>query len=174
MRCSTSAPPSTVTCRRKTPGGLPIPAPYPVADFVGAPSTDTGGVPALSLGGQLGGTTPVDLLTSLKTALAAQINAFTAATPTHLGCGAQVQLDLGGTPAGGTSATTTVSADASLRIDIGRLALAAGAPAPARPAHALTASASLWRPGGWLAGDPRSYAGVAAPWMRGCATRGSG
>jgi large repetitive protein len=138
---------------------LPVPWPYPVADFDGASSTDTGGVPALALGGQLGGTTPVDLLSSLQTALAAQIGTFTAVAPTHLGCGVQLQLPLGGTPGGGTSATTAVSATAGLRIDVGRLALASGAPAPTRPAHALTATVSLWQPGGWLAGDARSYTG---------------
>jgi Family of unknown function (DUF6603) len=140
-------------------GQLPIPWPYPVADFDGAGTTDTGGVPGLALGGQLGGAAGVDLLASLKTALAARIQAVAVAAPTHLAFGVQIGLDLGG----GTSGTATVSADADLRIDIGRLALTGGAAEPTRPARALTARAVLSRPGGWLVGDSRSYVGTPSP-----------
>ena len=60
-------------------GALPMAWPYPVADFTGTGTTDTGGVPALALGGKLGGVAGVDLLAELKTALAARITAFVAA-----------------------------------------------------------------------------------------------
>lgn len=130
-------------------GALPVPWPYPVADFTGTGSTDTGGAPALALGGQLGG----DLLSSLKTALAARIAAVTVAAPTHLAFGTQFALPLGSTGA------SAVAAAAMLRADIGRLALNAGAVAPARPAQAFTATVAFWRPGGWLFGGPLSYSG---------------
>jgi large repetitive protein len=137
-----------------TVGALPVPWPYPVADFTGTGTTDTGGVPALALGGAAG----LDLLAALKTALAARITAVVVAPATHLSFGVRYDLPLG-TSTGGT--TTVVSADASLRLDIGRLALTGGGADPARPAQALTAEVALSTQGGWLAGDPRSYAGTA-------------
>ena len=91
------------------PGGLPVPWPYPVDDFAGAPSTDTGGVPALALGGLLGGAPGVDLLGGLQAAAAAVLSAFTAAAPTHLGYGVQAGLPLG--------AVTPVDAAVTVRID---------------------------------------------------------
>ncbi len=142
-------------------GALPVAWPYPVADFNGAGTTTTGGVPALALGGQLGGGAGVDLLGSLQTALAARINAYVATPPTHLAFGVQMDLDLGASAGSSAPATAVVSADASLRIDVGRLALSSGAAVPPGPAQALTARASLVKAGGWLVGDPRSYAGGA-------------
>jgi hypothetical protein len=141
-------------------GALPVPWPYPVADFIGAGTTDTGGVPALALGGQIGGAAGADLLAALKSALAAQITAFGVAPATHLSFGARLDLDLGAETTSG-STTTAVSSAAGLRLDIGQLALTSGAPAPARPAQALTAQIALNKPGDWLVGDPRSYAGSA-------------
>ena len=139
-------------------GALPEAWPYPVADFTGTATTDTGGVPALALGGTVGGAAGADLLSALKTALAMRIAAAVVAPATHLSFGARYALPLG-TSTGGT--TTVVSADASLRLDIGRLALASGAADPGRPAQAVTAEVALHTTGGWLTGDPRSYAGTA-------------
>ncbi len=137
-------------------GALPVAWPYPVADFTGAGTTDTGGVPAIALGGALG----TDLLGALKTALAARIAGATVAAATHLSFGARYDWALGAPPASG-GATTVPSASASVRADLGRLALTGGAAEPARPVQALTAAITLFVPGGWLAGDPRSYAGSA-------------
>lgn len=142
-------------------GALAVSWPYPVADFDTTGSIDTGGVSALALGGRVGSAAGVDLLGSLKTALAAKISAYGATVPTHLAFGVQTQLSLGAGAGGGTSATSVVTANAALRIDVGRMALQSGVPEPARPAHALTATAFLVRNGGWLVGDPRSYAGTA-------------
>lgn len=146
-----------------TAGGLPVSWPYPVADFDGTGSIDTGGVPALALGGQIGGAAGVDLLGSLKTALATKITAYAATAPTHLSFGVRAQLGLGLGTSSATSVTSLVSTTAGFRIDAGRIALQSGAADPARPAHALTASTALISPGGWLVGDPRSYAGTAPP-----------
>jgi len=134
-----------------TGGALPTAWPYPVGDFAGAASTDTGGVPALALGGQLGGAAGVDLLSSLQAAAAASPAAFTAAAPTHLGYGVRIGLPLG--------ADVAVAAAAAVRIDVGRLALQDGVPDPPRSAHALSVNMSLSKQGGWLAGGPTSYAG---------------
>jgi large repetitive protein len=142
------------------PGALPIAWPYPVADFAGAGTTTTGGVPALALGGQLGGVGGVNLLSALQTALAAQITAFAATPATYLSFGVRLDLNLGN-GATGSASTVVASADASVRVDIGRLALTAGAVAPPRPAQAFTAQVALTTADGWLVGDPRSYAGTA-------------
>ena len=136
-------------------GGLPVPWPYPVDDFAGAPSTDTGGVPALALGGLLGGATGVDLMGGLQAAAAAVLSAFTAAAPTHLGYGVQAGLSLG--------AVTSVDAAATVRLDIGRVPLTSAAAEPDRPAQAMSVTLALSRAGGWLVGGPLSYAGPSQP-----------
>ncbi|HEY6481280.1 MAG TPA: DUF6603 domain-containing protein, partial [Streptosporangiaceae bacterium] len=137
-----------------TAGSLPVAWPYPVGDFAGAASTDTGGVPGLALGGQLGGPAGVSLLAGLQAAATAVLAAVSVAAPTHLAFGVSAEVPLG---AGGP-----VVAGASFRIDAGRVALHSGAADPARPAHALAVTVALSRPGGWLAGGPLSYAGPSA------------
>jgi len=134
-------------------GALPVAAPYPVGDFAGAASTDTGGVPALALGGRIAAA-GADLLGALKSAASAAASAYTAAAPTHLAFGVRASLPLG---SGGS-----IEADAAVRVDAGRVALANGAAEPARPAHALTVRVALAQPGGWLAGGPLSFAGLGA------------
>ncbi len=136
-------------------GGLPIPWPYPIGDFAGAPSSDTAGVPALALGGPLGAAASVDLLAGLQAAASASLAAFTADAPTHLAYGVRVGLPLG--------ADVPVKAAASVRIDAGRLAFHEGAPPTARPAHALTVNTALSKAGEWLLGGPLSYAGTSLP-----------
>jgi hypothetical protein len=136
-------------------GALPTPWPYPVGAFTATGATDTGGVPALALGGQLDGSPGVDLLGGLRTAASTAIGAVTAAAPTHLGFGVRTALTSGG--------HTDVTANGSVRLDVGRVALRTGVSEPSRPAHALTASASLSRAGGWLAGGPLSYTGPSNP-----------
>ena len=135
-------------------GGLPPAAPYPYGDFVGAAGTDTGGVPALALGGQLGGAAGVDLLAALKTSASAAVSAFVAKAPTHLAFGAKMALPLG--------ADSAVAADAAVRLNAGRLALQSAAPNPPQPACSLSVDLAISRPGGWLAGGPLSYAGLGA------------
>ena len=136
-------------------GGLPVAWPYPVGDFGGAASTDTGGVPALALGGLLGNTGGADLLSALKTAAAATLAAVTAAAPTHVAYGVEGALPLG--------AVTPVGASVTLRLDLGRLPLGSGVAAPPRPAQAMSVTMALASPGGWLAGGPLSYAGPGQP-----------
>ena len=139
----------------KTTGALPVPFPYPYGDFTGMTSSDTGGVPALALGGQLGGSAGVDLLASLKTAASTAVSTFVAKLPTHLAFGAKMTLPLG--------PDVDVSAQAAVRLNAGRLALQTAAPEPTRPAHSLSVDIELSRPNGWLAGGTLSYAGLAAP-----------
>ncbi|HEY4940109.1 MAG TPA: DUF6603 domain-containing protein [Rhizomicrobium sp.] len=135
------------------PNALPQPWPYPFGDFTGSASADTGGVPALALGGLLGG--GVDLLQELKAAAVAAINGFTALAPTHLAWGVRSEVMLG-TDAG-------VAVDAAIRLDAGRLALRTAAPEPDHAAQALHIDAALWRPGGWLVGGALGFAGLNLP-----------
>lgn len=139
----------------QTAGALPVRWPYPIANFTGGGTIDTGGVPALTLGGQIGGAEGISLLGSLQAALAARVTAAAAAPPTHLAFGVQAQLALN------TQTSNTTQASALLRIDGDCVALQSGAAPPARALPALTGSVSFMVPGGWLVGDPRSYAGTA-------------
>lgn len=132
---------------------LPIPWPYPIPDFIDNVTSDTNGVPALALGGVLGG--GVDLLAQLRTAAVAALNGFAATAPTHLAYGLCAELMLG--------ADLDVAVDAKVRIDVGRMALQSGATEPARAAHALSVDVSLARPGGWLVGGPLAFAGLNVP-----------
>ena len=58
---------------------------------------------------------------------------------------------------------TPVDAAVTLRLDLGRLPLAANAAAPPRPAQAMSVTVALSQPGGWLVGGPLSYAGPGHP-----------
>ncbi|MEO7040098.1 MAG: hypothetical protein ABI446_12540, partial [Gemmatimonadaceae bacterium] len=147
---------------------LPIASPYPIADFAGNGSTDTGGVPALALGGALGGADGIDLVAELRTALSAKIAATTPALPTHLGYGVRVDIPLGSDEDG------AVTADAEVRLDLGRLALGTGATEPARPAQALTVMTSIVRPSGWLTGGPAAPIRVRSAEFGVVVTRGAG
>jgi hypothetical protein len=127
------------------PGQIPTPAPFPVAAFTAPGTIDTGGVPALALGGPITG----DLLEQLKQALAARATGAANAArpaPTHLAFGIRSRLDFG---VGGR-----VRVDAYLRGDAFRVPLKAGAPEPPRPAQALTVQIVLSSNDGWLAGSP--------------------
>ena len=135
-----------------TAGALPLPFPYPYGDFAGSADTGTGGVPALALGGPLGGAAGVNLLSAMQAAASTAINGFTAKAPTHLAFGAKIALPLG--------VNTDVSARAAARLDAGRVALQTGAPDPPHPAHALSVDIAISRPGGWLAGGTLSFAGL--------------
>jgi hypothetical protein len=125
-------------------GDLPVASTFPVASFADPGSTETGGVPALAIGS----TIAADLLTEVKTALAAAAGAIAGPAPTHLGIGLRARVDFG---IGGD-----IQVDAYLRADAGRIALSSGAAEPPRPAHGLNAYVALSRPSGWLAGSPSS------------------
>lgn len=142
-----------------TAGGLPLPATYPAGDFnltTGDP-TDTGGKPALALGGALSGdllTLVSPWVTSLGTA--GGNPATPPAPPTHLGFG--VRLHIGVPPSG----TGDVAIDSSVRLDACRIKLSTGATEPARPAQALRVRTQISRTGGWLVGASSSFGGVAS------------
>lgn len=128
-------------------GALPTPAPYPVADFASTASTDTGGKPALALGG----TVPGDLLSALKQSVAALATTAAAATipaPTHIAFALRAHLPYPAVAEG------AVQPDVSVRANLFRLALAPAAPPPARPAQSLRINISLSVPGGWLLNTP--------------------
>jgi thiamine phosphate synthase YjbQ (UPF0047 family) len=132
------------------PGSLPTAWPYPVASFAGTDTTDTGGVPALALSSQVS----PDLLPQLGQAYAAMATATAASVvpaPTHLAFGLRTQLAIPG------PALDEPTVDARVRADAFRVALAPGAPAPARPAQGLSASIALERRNGWVLGSPVSY-----------------
>ena len=141
------------------PGALPSTAPYPVGSFnFAGSSTDTGGRPALALGGTLTGR----LLDAIKTATAAL--ATTAANPvapppapTHIGVGVRAALPLP------SPSPADLTVDASARADVFRIKLHDGVADPPRPAHALRVRTRLSRPGGWLAGGASSYVGPGLP-----------
>ena len=128
-------------------GKLPEPAPYPIADFAGGAATDTGGKPALALGG----TVPGDLLSALKSAVAALATTAAGAArpaPTHIAFGLRGHLPYPAVAEGG------VLPDVSARVNLFRIALAAAAPPPPRPVRSLFVSVSLSVPGGWLLNTP--------------------
>jgi hypothetical protein len=151
-------------------GELPIAAPFPVGAFAAPGSTDTGGVPALALGGRLAG----DLLDHIKQALGSlAVSAASAVTPppTHLAFGVRAHVDFG--------ASGAVSVDTFVRGDAFRIALRPGVLEPARAARAMTVGITLTRIDDWLAGSPTSdvrvrwaelglfeSAGVIAPYAR--------
>ena len=154
--------------------------PFPAGDFAGLASSAAGGVPALAITGQLGGTAGVSLLASLGAALAAQLPAAPAVAPTAIGLGLRLALDFGtgtgstgaagtGTAGTGTAGTSAaggappVAVDAYLRADLAEIPLPDGTSATPRAVPVLSAGALLYRPGGWLAGGPLSYAGVGVP-----------
>lgn len=135
-----------------TANAVAVKAPYPVGsfNFSGAGSTDTGTVSALALGGSL----TVDLLASLKQAVAAMSTAAAGAAtpaPTHIGFGLRSGLSLGSTAVG------DVDASAAVRIDAFRVALSNPAAPIARPEHAASVRIGLSRPGDWLLGGASSY-----------------
>jgi hypothetical protein len=137
--------------------GPPVASPYPVGSFTAAADVSLGGVPGLAIGSQLAG----DFIGLLAARLGALATAAAASAPvtTHAGFGWRVAL-------GASSvAGDTVSADAALRVDIGRVRLASSpaTPEPLHPASRAVVSVDLSREGGWLAGSPTSFAGLGAP-----------
>jgi len=148
-------------------GDLPVAALFPVASFADPGTTDTGGVPALALGSVIA----ADLLTEVKTALAAAATGIASTAPTHLGFGIRTRIDFG--------SDGDIQVDAFARADAGRFALISGAAEPPRPAQALNVYLALSRPDGWLAGSPstpervrwmemgiQSAPGKTTPWFR--------
>ena len=130
-------------------GGTPVPAPYPLASFAAPQSLDLpAGVTGTAIAARLGG----DLLASLWTALQAAAAALTPPTaePTHAGVGARIRLASGGAPAG-----TVV--DASVRLDVGHVALGSSAPSTP-PVPTLRLLTTLTGDGGWLVGGPAAGA----------------
>lgn len=133
-------------------GALPTQATYPVASFAGTIADDTGGRPALAIGGTLGGSL-LDLLKQAAAALATNAAASARPAPTHLCFGVRARL----LP---PSSANDVSVDASLRGDAFRVRLLDGAAEPPRPAHTLGVEVRLSRPGGWLVGAASAFAGI--------------
>src|SRR5262249_50477251 len=131
-----------------TPAGqLPTPAPYPIADFAGAASTDTGGKPALALGG----TIPGDLLSVLKQAISAlATTAAGAATPapTHIAFGLRAPQRPPAVPEGPPHPATPA------RATLSRTPLNPAPPPPPRPAQSLRITVALFTPGGFLLNTP--------------------
>jgi hypothetical protein len=128
------------------PGTPPRAEPFPLAAFVRAPAAvDLHGVPALAIAGWAGG----DLLRALAGMLRDRI-APTAGKlpPTHLGYGVRVGLALPEAEPGGATV------DATLRLNLGRLAFLPDAPESEVPARGLVFRAKLSRPNGWLLGGP--------------------
>ena len=138
------------------PNQLPVANPYPFGSFAPAGTIETAGVPALALGGTLGG----DLLGTLRTTLAnkaAAVAGGLVTTPTHLAFAIQGHLDV---PNGGPGDATV---DASIRIDAFRIALKKGASEPVRPEHSATILARLTDPSGWVAGSATSFVELGVP-----------
>ncbi len=138
------------------PNQLPVANPYPFGSFAPAGTIETGGVPALALGGTLG----ADLFSTARTALANKASAIAAGpvtVPTHLSFAVQGHLAVP------SAANGAVAVDASIRADAFRIALHKGAPEPARPKHSLTIRATLSNPAGWLAGSATSFLDLGAP-----------
>ena len=135
-----------------SPGALAVPAPYPAGSFAGTATTDTGGRPALALGGTL----PGSLFELLKQACSARAGEAVGAArpaPTHISFGARARLGLPAAKPG------DVQADAFLRASMFRVRLRDGVAEPARPAQALGVRVELERPGGWLVGAASSFGG---------------
>ena len=136
------------------PGDLPLPAVYPVGSFAPTDTIETGGVPAVALGGRLSGA----LLDTLRDALAGLAGgaAATAVMPTHIGFGVRIAAGIGFNQA--------AQAGAHLRVDLARFALRDGVAEPPRPAQALECMLSLADPnGGWLLGPAHSHTAIGAP-----------
>lgn len=132
---------------------LPPAWPYPHGSFGGSGVPDTGGVQAFALGGIL----PGSLLDLIRTAFAAKATAAgnpANPAPTHLALGIAGRLDV---PA---PAVGEVIVDLTVRVDAFRLALAGGASGTER---AITLTAKLTSPTGWLTGGPNSFVDLAAP-----------
>jgi hypothetical protein len=128
---------------------LPVPAPYPATAFVGSAVTDTGGKPALALGG----TIPGNLIDSLKqaaSALATQAAAAARPAPTHIAFGLRAHLPFPVANSG------DVNADASLRANLFRVKLRDAVAEPARPAQSLGVYVFLNRPGDWITPNVRT------------------
>lgn len=143
-------------------GQLPVQAQFPAGSFpaqITAPaSIDSGGVPVLAIGSQLG----AGLLDALKPALSALANSAanpgtTPPAPTHIAFGTRAHINLATTAAGNVAVDTTV------RGDLFQLPLQSSAPTPPHPAHALHVRAKLTNPNGWLVGASSSFAGTGLP-----------
>ncbi len=144
-----------------TAGGLPVAATYPAADFnyTSGTNLDTGGRPALALGGTLTGALQ-DLLASWLTALgnlAASPGGTPAPPPTHLCFGLRTHFDTPITTAG------DVFVDTSVRLDALRMKLSTDAAEPARAAQGVRIRSQISRPGGWLVGASSAFSGVNLP-----------
>jgi hypothetical protein len=137
-------------------GLLSVLAPYPVGSFAGTASTDTGGKPALALGGTLGGSL-LDLAKQAAGTLATQAAGTARTAPTHISFGVRTHAAL---PAADPN---DVQVDATLRMSVFRVALASGAPPPPHSAQAFGARISLSKPDDWLVGGPQSFAGAGNP-----------
>ncbi len=140
-------------------GALPTPNPYPVASFNPTipAGLDTGGIPVLAIGSQLGGL----LLSSLQQTLGAiagqQATPNSAPPkPTHLAFGVRAHLPIAGS-------ATTITSDVNLRADAFRLKFDASAGEPTRPTHILRARMAFTNPGGWLAGAASPFTGSGLP-----------
>ncbi|HEX3091502.1 MAG TPA: hypothetical protein VHW72_02700, partial [Candidatus Angelobacter sp.] len=140
-----------------TAGSLPVPSIYPAGDFnfTSGDPADTGGKPALALGGTLTGNL-LALTSSWATALgtSAASPAVPPPAPTHLGFGMRVHAGL---PA---PALGDVAIDSSLRFDACRVKLSSAAEEPARPAQGIRVRTKISRPGGWLVGASSSFGGA--------------
>ncbi len=129
------------------PGQLPIPQIFPVVAFSQPSTTDTGGVPALAIGGAMN----ISLFSQMKQALLDLATASVAAakaTPTHLSFGARARLDFG--------SDGEIETNVSIRCDAARVALQAGAAEPPRPKRAFGVQVAFARPGDWLVGSASS------------------
>jgi hypothetical protein len=140
-------------------GLLPTPNQYPVGSFNPAvpAGVATGGVPALAIGSQLGGTLLASLQQFLAT-LAGQKAAPTTAppAPTHLAFGVRAHLPIAGSP-------STFASDVHVRADAFRVKFDSTAGEPARTAHALRTRIVLTNPGGWLVGAASPFVAQGVP-----------
>ena len=137
-------------------GMLPVLAPYPVGSFAGAASIDTGGKPALALGGTLSGNL-LDFAKQAANTLAIQAAGAARPTPTHISSGVRTHAVL---PVANPS---DVRVDATLRMSLFRVSLASGAPPPPHSAQTFGVRISLSKPDDWLVGGPQSFAGAGNP-----------
>ena len=123
--------------------------PFPTAAFARVlPSTlDLTAVPTLPITAQL----EAPLGVALAAALGAAAGATPDVTPTHLAWALATEIRNGT-----DGSTDTPQVELTVRLDLGRVALSAGAPEPAHPAHRLAVEALIHQPGGWLVGGPGS------------------
>jgi len=145
-----------------TAGMLAPEVSYPVGSFAGTASNDTGGKPALALGGALGGNL-LDFIKQATSALATAAAAAPRPVPTHISFGLRAHSAL---PA---SDPSDAQVDVSVRTSLFRVALADGAPPPLRSAQAFGVGITLSRPGDWLVGgavnsDIDSLTGIRVRW----------